>query len=185
MIKIFKRTLLDDTNTPYVEGHYLIGNRSDDGKEVLVRVEKQAYDNLRELVDAAPTETEIAESVVAGEFLKDVEEAKKKYTTNVEEYRVGVYYHQGKLIKVGEKVYLVSRPHTSSEAWDPATTKDLYTLIGDTAMTEDEHPEWVEGSYPIGFKAWYEGKLYEVTQGDASGMNHWLPTEYGWEEVTA
>lgn len=155
------------------------------GEEVEFYLPKELQEQIVALVANAKTKAETAREEVFEAFLVDAEAAKKRFSSNIPEWGIGIAYVPNNLVRKGAEIYTVTRPHTSTNAWIPGepSGKDLYTKIGDIDMEEGEYLDWVAGSYPIGSKVWYNGQLYECKQGDASGMNHWEPEEYGWEPL--
>lgn len=189
------------------EKYFALGRRVD-GADVKVEVDQTTYDDAQALLDASQTEDEIRVRELIEEAIAPIQEEATKAKEEVEnlkkaleglfaisdanqyeEWELGKAYKQGDIVKYDGAMYIVTLPHTSTDNYKPATEtgKPMYTYIGDISEegSIDEYPEWVPGqSYPIGFRAYYQGKLYEVVLGNADGMNTWAPDAYGWEEVT-
>lgn len=190
------------------EKYFAVGRRSD-GMDMKVEIEQATYDEAQTIIESHKTEDEqrvhdLIEKAIAPvraqvKMVREENEVLKETiqglfllakTDDIEPWRIGVEYHViGELVQHEGAVYYVSLPHTSTEHYKPGTEtgKPMYTYIGDISEegSIDDYPEWEPGqSYPIGFRAYYQGKLYEVVMGNADGMNTWAPDAYGWEEVT-
>ena len=99
-----------------------------------------------------------------------------------DEWKAGIGYVTGDILKRNGNLYRCLQNHTSQEDWTPEAAVSLWVNIADPAI---EWPEWVQptgahDAYAKGAKVSHSGKHWTS---DADN-NVWEPGVYGWQEVT-
>ena len=97
-------------------------------------------------------------------------------------WEIGAEYALGDRVLYNDILYKVIQAHTSQETWTPTDAPSLFAKV--LIPNENVIPEWEQPNstnpYMIGDKVTYEGKTYESIVDN----NVWVPTAYGWKEVT-
>lgn len=99
-----------------------------------------------------------------------------------ESFRVGVAYAPPKVLEFKGALYEVKLPHTSQADWTPDVATTLFTRhYPDVGGIQNWQP-WDnhnDSLHQIGDEVMHAGKHWRATVGN----NHWVPGEFGWEEV--
>ena len=93
-------------------------------------------------------------------------------------------YELGIRVRYGDKLYRCEQAHTSQSNWTPDVTPALWTEVAKPGeIPVWKQPTGAQDAYMTGDKVWYPDRGDKVYV-SIMDNNTWVPTVYGWEEVT-
>lgn len=204
-----KITAYDDTDEPYLDKTGMMSADIDFGDEELKRLDIIKHIgsmSVEAVYDYVFNNQVIDDNLVELKAEVKAEEQRQKLTKFIrwdeltteemldlvddfKPYEVGAYYIPDNIFNYNGQLYKVlpnseNKGHTALENWKPDTTPALYLPIAPPEVIS----EWVQpfggsGTYVLGAKVLYKGKVYEnILTGK---LNVWSPEGLpsGWKEI--